>query len=301
MEADPPSIPNLLQRRMEFIEQQLRLLGDLLALLRLQGLATTDVTNFQQQSRVLEDQMQELNLRFQQLISDAQLDQLPALLADAAKLQEAIVAQVTMIDRRTQLDTTMLNPEQRLEESLRHVDYLLRVSEMLLSIAGLGLAPLEIDVDDAMLTALTQRYDIMNQRGSLADSWRQIKLSSDELKSILNLQASHVIRTPSDSNRPFDLSIDESTTSVGVTFDAPLNRRSQRNGYRQSLINYQAALRRMTQLEDSVKLSVRNDLRSIDLGKTTVPDHGRQCRARQRPCCGDRTATAVGSPGHSGA
>ena len=267
MEADPPSIPNLLQRRMEVIEQQLQLLGDLLALLRLQGLATADVTNFQQQARALEEQMQELNLRFQQLISDAQLDQLPTLLVDAAKLQEAIVAQVTVLDRQTQLDTTMLNPEQRLEESLRHVDYLLRATEMLLSIAGLGLAPLEIDVDDAMLTALTQRYDIMNQRGSLADSWRQIKLSSDELKSILNLQASHVIRTPSDSNRPFDLSIDESTTSVGVTFDAPLNRRSQRNGYRQSLINYQAALRRMMQLEDSVKLSVRNDLRSIDLGK----------------------------------
>ena len=78
-----------------------------------------------------------------------------------------------------------------------------------------------------------------------------------------------MIRTRPDVNNPFDFTIDEASTSLGVTFDAPLNRRAQRNSYRQSLINYQRALRNLTQLEDNVKFSVRNDLRAIDLGKQT--------------------------------
>ena len=190
-------------------------------------------------------------------------------MAEAAKVQSTVATQVATFDQLAQLDASLLNPEQRLQRTLQQTDYLLDASSSLLSISGSGLSPLEINVDDAMLTALTQRYDVMNQREQLADTWRQIKFRGDELRSILNLQASQVIRTRPDVNNPFDFTIDEASTSLGVTFDAPLNRRAQRNSYRQSLINYQRALRNLTQVEDNVKFSVRNDLRAIDLGKQT--------------------------------
>jgi hypothetical protein len=54
---------------------------------------------------------------------------------------------------------------------------------------------------------------------------------------------------------------------VGATFDAPLNRRAERNGYRQSLIDYQAAVRQLMLLEDNIKFAVRNDLRALSLDK----------------------------------
>jgi hypothetical protein len=132
---------------------------------------------------------------------------------------------------------------------------------------SVGLTPIEIDGDEAMLTGLVQRFDVMNQRGALADAWRQIKLAGDDLRSILNLNASQVIRTQSDVNQPLDFTWDDSQTRLTLSFDAPLNRRAQRNAFRRSLINYQLALRNLIQLEDSIKLAVRDDLRELQLDR----------------------------------
>jgi hypothetical protein len=130
-----------------------------------------------------------------------------------------------------------------------------------------GLAPLEADVDEAVLTALVQRLDLMNQRGALADQWRQIKYAGDELRSILNLRATQSIRTRPGSNKPFDFSFDDSTTRLIADFDTPLNRRSERNSYRLSLIDYNVALRNLIAAQDLVKFAVRNDLRTIELDR----------------------------------
>src|SRR5690606_38976462 len=56
-------------------------------------------------------------------------------------------------------------------------------------------------------------------------------------------------------------------TQVGIQFDAPLNRRAQRNAFRSSLINYNASLRSLMLLEDTIKLDVRNDLRQLTLNQ----------------------------------
>lgn len=128
-----------------------------------------------------------------------------------------------------------------------------------------GLAQLEVDVDEAMLTALVQRLDLMNQRGEVADAWRQIKYAGDDLRSVLNLRATQSIRTPNGSNNPFDFSFDDSTTRLGLNFDSPLNRRVERNNFRLALINYNVALRNLIEAEDNVKLDIRDDLRAITL------------------------------------
>ena len=142
-------------------------------------------------------------------------------------------------------------------------------SETFLDGAGGGLVPLVIDMDDAMMTALVQRFDLMNERGFLADDWRQIKFAGDDLRSALNLRATEAIRTRSlgAANKPFDFTFDDSTTSVGVSLDLPFNRRAQRNQFRTSLFDYQAALRRVMQLEDGIKLSVRTNLRTLTLDR----------------------------------
>ena len=146
-------------------------------------------------------------------------------------------------------------------------DQMLSDSEPFLDTEGVGLVPIEIEMDDAMMTALVQRFDLMNERGFLADDWRQIKYAADELRSVLNLQASQSIRTRNGENRPFDFTFDDSTTTAGVTLDLPFNRRAQRNQYRASLFNYQSALRNVMQLEDSIKLSVRGEVRALKLDR----------------------------------
>ncbi|MCA9135030.1 MAG: hypothetical protein KDA45_17800, partial [Planctomycetales bacterium] len=130
-----------------------------------------------------------------------------------------------------------------------------------------GLAAMEVDVDEAMLTALVQRLDLMNRRGELADNWRQIKYAGDDLRSILNLRATQSIRTRTGSNNPFDFTLDDSATRLTMDFDTPLNRRSERNIFRLALINYNVALRNLIEAQDNVKLDVRNDLRAIELDR----------------------------------
>ena len=73
--------------------------------------------------------------------------------------------------------------------------------------------------------------------------------------------------TRSDVNRTFDFTFDESETQLGLRFDAPLNRRAQRNAYRAALIRYQQARRQLMQAEDEIKFGVRNNLRDLELDR----------------------------------
>ncbi|MCA9140041.1 MAG: TolC family protein, partial [Planctomycetales bacterium] len=142
---------------------------------------------------------------------------------------------------------------------------LIEQSERFRKAAGGGLVPIEIEMDDAMMTALVQRFDLMNQRGILADNWRLIKYAADDLRSVLNLNATQSIRTSPVQNQPFDFNFDDSRTTVGLTLDLPFNRRAQRNRFRSSLFTYQRTLRNVMQLEDNIKLSIRRDLRALKL------------------------------------
>lgn len=135
------------------------------------------------------------------------------------------------------------------------------------SMGEIGLAKLDVDVDQAMLTALVQRLDLMNRRGQLADDWRQIKYAGDDLRSILNLRATQSIRTRSGSDNPLDFTFDDSSTRLSMDFDTPLNRRNERNLFRLTLVNYNQALRNLIEAQDNVKLSIRDDLRDIELDR----------------------------------
>lgn len=159
--------------------------------------------------------------------------------------------------------------QERNRKAVAVVDRLLTLTEELLNSSGTGLPAVDMDVNDAMLTALIQRLDLMNERGALADDWRRVKLAADDLKSVLNLNASHRIRT--DNNQPFDFDFDESLTELKLSLDLPFNRRSQRNLYRRQLINYQAGRRSVMQFEDDIKFAIRNDLRELDLLRVQYP------------------------------
>lgn len=130
-----------------------------------------------------------------------------------------------------------------------------------------GLTPLLLDTDRALLAALSLRLDLMNSRSFLADEWRGIKLAADDLKSILNLSARQRLFTENESGRPFELDFDEARTDLAITLDAPLNRRAQRNAFREQLLNYQVSRRALMALEDRIKQNVRVDLRGLSLAE----------------------------------
>jgi hypothetical protein len=186
------------------------------------------------------------------------IDETEALLAEVDDLQVVLLAEL----ERLGIDMT-----DSAEDQLKLAASVVEASNQEPFNAVSGLRPLEVNVDEAMLTALVQRLDLMNARGELADAWRQIKYAGDDLRSVLNIRATHSLR-----NRTFDdplsaltPNFDSSETRLSLEFDAPLNRRIERNNFRLALIDYNVALRNLIGLEDEIKLDIRNDLRALEL------------------------------------
>lgn len=194
---------------------------------------------------------------------EEQAQQLPRLIQRAQEQQESAAELEKLVQHQLALRDIELQDTE--EDYLALVETIVDLSETPGFAQSSGLTKLDVDVDEAMLTALVQRLDLMNQRGDVADAWRQIKLRGDSLRSILNVRAAQSIRTRTGSKNPFEFSFDDSTTELSLEFDTPLNRRVERNNFRAALINYQLALRNLIEAEDNIKFDIRNDLREIEL------------------------------------
>jgi hypothetical protein len=258
LQAAPPL--RIFQRTLDLVNSLLVLTSRQLRVADLRGLDSAAVNTIRQRTEDLSKRSDTLQVDLDLVIAERQLAQIPEFVQAAAAMlteADAVAAQL-----QTLLPPQVADPNAALQQALAEADRLIAQSEELLTREAGGLAPVEVEVDEAMLTALTLRYDLMNQRESLADAWRNIKFQGDDLKSVLNLQASQLLRTDATSGQPFRA---KSETQVVVNFDAPLNRRAQRNDFRKSLINYNSGVRTLMEKEDSVKFEVRDSLRQLAL------------------------------------
>jgi outer membrane protein TolC len=126
------------------------------------------------------------------------------------------------------------------------------------------LKPGEYDTQQSIDFALANRLDLMNERGRVVDAWRQITVTANALRGVLNLTANANIATPLGGNNPVGFRASASDYNVGFQFEGPLNRQLERNVYRNSLINYQQLRRQFMALEDSITASIRSDIRQLE-------------------------------------
>ncbi|MCS7238042.1 MAG: hypothetical protein NZ899_07215 [Thermoguttaceae bacterium] len=127
------------------------------------------------------------------------------------------------------------------------------------------LTPIELDSEEAFRIARENRLDWMNMRAALVDQWRQVEIAANRLKSDLSLVFDGNVTTTSDTVGSVHNTM--GTARVGVQFDAPLTRRTERNQYRQALIQYQRARREYYLFEDRVRQILRENLRAIELAQ----------------------------------
>jgi outer membrane protein TolC len=125
------------------------------------------------------------------------------------------------------------------------------------------LPPIDLSPEEALEIARTNRRDWMNARADLVDTWRQIEVRANDLRSGLDVTFSGDIDTT--DNNPVQFRSSTGHLRVGLEFDAPLTRLAERNAYRQALINYQRARRDYYAFEDRVSQSLRDRLRTIRL------------------------------------
>lgn len=127
---------------------------------------------------------------------------------------------------------------------------------------AISIERIELSPKEALEIARTNRLDWMNNRAALVDTWRLIEFNANRLESNLDVVLNGEMGTVGDNAAKFRPR--DSTVSAGLRFDAPFNRRVERNDFRQQLIFYQQARRQMIQYEDGVNRGLRALLRELE-------------------------------------
>ena len=222
--ASDPTIPQpvilLYRRTTDVVTAELELAQRQLD--QLAATPTKEVDAYRERLRRAYQRSDELQGSVARILQGEQIA-LNRLLSDAQQLQTDVENLVQDLWRELEIDPQQTDA-QRLQNAARATEQLLEITAELMSDSEMGLPAVELDVDDAMLTALVQRLDLMNERGLLADDWRRVKLAADDLRSVINLSASHRVLT--DNNLPFDFDLDDSRTDLRLSLDLPLNRRA---------------------------------------------------------------------------
>jgi hypothetical protein len=130
---------------------------------------------------------------------------------------------------------------------------------------AISFEPVELTDEEALLIASAYRRDWQNARASLVDSWRLIYFNANALLSDLDFIFSGDVGNVGDN--PLNLRTSRGRLRVGMQWDPPLTRLSERNLYRQSLIEYQQARRGYYQFRDRVSQVLRQNLRQTRLNE----------------------------------
>ena len=123
------------------------------------------------------------------------------------------------------------------------------------------LSIVDLDSDTAFEVARENRFDWMNARSELVDTWRDIEIVANKLKGYLNLNVGGSIQN--EGSNPVNFSAKNAEFNASVAFDAPLTRLLERNDYRRALITYDRARRSYYNYVDNVNMQIRQTIRGI--------------------------------------
>jgi K+-sensing histidine kinase KdpD len=106
---------------------------------------------------------------------------------------------------------------------------------------------------------------LMNARAALYDAWRQIRVTANALKGILNVSLTNQIFTPPTTTNPFAFVDQAKQFSLVLNAELPLIRLAERNNFRSAIIAYQRQRRQLQNSEDLTKFQLRQDIRQMQV------------------------------------
>ena len=112
-------------------------------------------------------------------------------------------------------------------------------------------------------TALTNRYDLMNARAQVVDSWRSITVNANALQGVFDVRYDLDTNTPRNETSFLGFGGTRTRHRVTLQLEPPFVRRAERNLYRASLIGYQRSRRNLMSFEDNIITDSRSDLRNL--------------------------------------
>ena len=228
------------------------------------GIATSYYRVLQQK-----DRMENERLNYEVLKTNAARSRL---MTDAGRLPAFQLDQVTQDELTAEND--WIQAQQLYEEELDSFKIELGLpTEMNLELDSVDLRDLsegglqhpDIDLDKSVDYALENRLDLMNQVDGVEDSKRRVLIAKDGLGPDLDFSFNYRIGTE-DSN-PLKFETNQPQYGGGLELDLPLDRKSERNTFRQSLITLERQKRNLSLLEDNVKQQVRRSFRTLNQAK----------------------------------
>jgi len=131
-----------------------------------------------------------------------------------------------------------------------------------------GIVSSTIGLDEATSAALANRLDLKNTQEKFEDAKRKVSVAKNALLPKLDFIFNYNNSTQF-PNKPLKFGDELDSYSGGADLELPLDKKADRNAYRQSLINLNVSRRSLSEAVDRTKLDVRNALRFLDQAEKT--------------------------------
>ena len=146
--------------------------------------------------------------------------------------------------------------------------------------------PLELEPSKAIQLAFEHRLDLEISRGRVYDAQRDVIVAADGLRADVTLTGTAKIgegRSLSSAGSPdAKLRTDKGTYTTGLALELPWERTAERNAYRKSFIALERAVRDVQELEDQMKLAIRDALRNLVQARESHKIQAQALRLAQR-------------------
>jgi outer membrane protein TolC len=131
------------------------------------------------------------------------------------------------------------------------------------ALENIGVSQPDYTVDTAVETALIRRLDLATSMDKIDDAVRKVMVAENGLGADLNLTGSMNVGStaPTDYSR---LQFHRGTYELGFEAGLPLDRKKERNVYREALISLTQQQRQYENDEDTIKLEVRQAYRNLE-------------------------------------
>ncbi len=139
----------------------------------------------------------------------------------------------------------------------------------------------DITRDEAVEIALVTRPDLATSRDRVSDAERRILVAENSLKPGLDLRIDYDVLSDREDRTP-DLNFDRRNLSTNLDLDLPLDRKAERNIYREALITKNLRQRQNEENIDRVRLQINDDWRALELAKRNYDIANRGVALAQR-------------------
>ena len=126
--------------------------------------------------------------------------------------------------------------------------------------------PMELDENQAIRLALENRLDLRTAQGRVEDAQRKVAVAADAFRALLNLGGS-VESSKADDDY---LNFEKGKYNTLLSFDFPFDQTVNMNRYRQSILSLESAVRTLQNTEDSIKSSIRTQLRNLQQARENL-------------------------------